>query len=145
MTFNGNFEAAAGPDDDDGPDFNMYCGSLSECLGSTANIGLRAGGGLGEALAQLTIDDPLFNTRTVFGFGFFLIVNIILLNIFFGIIIDAFADKRALVAEQAAEVEGKCFICGLSKYTFDIENIPWKLHVYCQHNVHAYLAFILYV
>jgi len=50
LSFNEDFEHAAGPDDDDGPDFNMYCRSLGECLASTANVGLRAGGGLGEAL-----------------------------------------------------------------------------------------------
>jgi len=50
LNFHEDFQAAAGPDDDDGPDFNMYCSSLSECLSSTTNIGLRAGGGLGEGL-----------------------------------------------------------------------------------------------
>lgn len=145
LSFNENFEHAADADDDDGPDFNMYCSSLSQCLASTANVGLRAGGGLGEALGQLTEDSALFRTRYIFDFAFFLIVNIILLNILFGIIIDSFADKRALVAEQTAEIEGRCFVCGLSKSTFDIENIPWKLHIYCQHNLHSYLAFILYV
>ena len=77
--------------------------------------------------------------------GFFLIINIVLLNIFFGIIIDAFADKRAVNAEQNVEMLNQCFICGISKSRFDIENIPWKDHIYKQHNMHAYLAFVLYV
>lgn len=77
--------------------------------------------------------------------AFFLIINIVLLNIFFGIIIDAFADKRAVNAEQDLEMMNKCFICGISKSQFDIENIPWKEHIYKQHNMHAYLAFVLYV
>jgi len=144
-SFSADFEHAADADDGDGPDFNMYCDTMLECLASTANLGLRAGGGLGEALGQATRGAPTFWPRYLFDFSFFLIVNIILLNIFFGIIIDAFADKRALVAEEKAEIEGRCFICGLSKSQFDIENIPWKLHVYCQHNLHSYLAFVLYV
>ena len=74
-----------------------------------------------------------------------MLINIILLNIFFGIIIDAFADKRALLNEHVEEMENYCFICGISKSNFDIENIPWKDHIYCQHNMHSYLAFILYV
>jgi hypothetical protein len=60
-----------------------------------------------------------------------LIINLILLNIFFGIIIDAFADKRALLSEEQTELENQCFICGISKSQFDIENIPWKDHIYC--------------
>lgn len=83
--------------------------------------------------------------RYVFDFTFFLVINIVLLNIFFGIIIDAFADKRALLDEENSEMENQCFICGITKSRFDIENIPWKDHIYCQHNMHSYLAFILYV
>ena len=36
---------------DHAPGFNMYCGSLYACSASVANVGLRAGGGLGEVLA----------------------------------------------------------------------------------------------
>mmetsp|Transcript_30174 Transcript_30174/g.46119 ORF Transcript_30174/g.46119 Transcript_30174/m.46119 type:complete len:111 (-) Transcript_30174:16-348(-) len=67
------------------------------------------------------------------------------MNIFFGIIIDSFADKRALDNDNKNEMEGQCFICGITKSRFDIENIPWRDHVYTHHNLHAYLAFILYV
>lgn len=51
LAFSEDFQHAADADDDDGPDFNLYCDTMLECLASTANLGLRAGGGLGEALA----------------------------------------------------------------------------------------------
>jgi hypothetical protein len=147
--FNGDFEAVKDPDDwyydKHAPDFNMYCGTLLQCMLSTTNVGIRAGGGLGEALTQHSYDDEKYMQRYFFDFGFFLVINIILLNIFFGIIIDAFADKRALLTEEQLEMENQCFICGISKSTFDIENISWREHIYCQHNMHSYLAFILYV
>ena len=74
-----------------------------------------------------------------------MVITIILMNIFFGIIIDSFADKRATEAETEAEVQGQCFICGISKSTFEIENVPWKEHIFLQHNMHSYLSFLIYV
>ena len=81
----------------------------------------------------------------MFDFAYFIIVNIILLNILFGIIIDSFADKRAQDAETVAEVEDQCYICGLKKSTFEVEGVPWNDHIYQHHNLHSYLAFIIYV
>lgn len=74
-----------------------------------------------------------------------MIINVILMNIFFGMIIDSFADKRQGAEDIKKEVEGQCFICGISKSKFEIENIPWGNHIYTDHNLHAYLAFIIYV
>ena len=128
-TFRDHYEHAT-EEEPDGPDFNMYCTDLVECLLSTANVGIRAGGGVGEALAQPMITDDTYYIRYSFDLIFFLVINIVLMNIFFGIIIDSFADKRALDNENKNEKEGMCFICGISKSQFDIENIPWRDHIY---------------
>ena len=82
----------------------MYCETLVQCLCSTIQYGLRAGGGLGDALNQKGWKDDLYTTRYVFDILFFMIINIILMNIFFGIIIDSFADKRGKDAEVETEV-----------------------------------------
>merc|ERR1719230_1934605 len=140
-----DYEAAAGPDDSDGPDFNLYCDNLLDCMVSTINVGVRAGGGIGEAMRQPLITDQEFHSRALFDFCFFIVVNIILMNILFGIIIDSFADKRAQADDFKREVRGQCFICGISKSRFDIENINWNDHIYCEHNLHSYVAFLLYV
>jgi len=131
--------------EDEAPGINLYCETLVQCLVSTINFGLRAGGGLGDFLDQATWDSDQYWTRYIFDFMFFMVINIILMNIFFGIIIDSFADKRASEAEIESEVQGQCFICGISKSTFEIENVPWKDHIFQQHNMHAYLSFIIHV
>lgn len=143
--YRADYEAAAGPDDGDGPDFNLYCDNLQNCMLSTINIGVRAGGGIGEAMRQPLISEDSYYSRALFDFGFFVIVNIILMNILFGIIIDSFADKRAQADDFKREVRGQCFICGISKSRFDIENVNWNDHIYCEHNLHSYVAFMLYV
>jgi hypothetical protein len=73
---------------------NTYCSTLLECTTSTLNIGVRAGGGIGEFLQQPVIAEDTYWSRSLFDFFFFIIVIIILLNIIFGIIIDTFAELR---------------------------------------------------
>jgi inositol 1,4,5-triphosphate receptor type 3 len=89
--------------------------------------------------------DPVYTYRYYFDILFFLIINIILMNIFFGIIIDSFASKRDREAEIQIEVSDQCFICGLKKSVFEIENENWNQHIFCDHNLHSYLAFLIYV
>lgn len=82
----------------------MYCRTLDECLRSVVSVGLRAGGGLGEAIEQpLMRDLDNWTTRYYYDLLFFLSVNILLVNIVFGIIIDSFADRRAADYENRTE------------------------------------------
>jgi len=67
------------------------------------------------------------------------------LNLIFGIIIDAFADMRDQRNAMEKEVNEKCFICGINRYQFEAKNKIFKDHVLREHNVYAYLFFILYV
>ena len=59
--------------------------------------GLRNGGGIGESLISMTFatKDRYF-FRFFFDILFFALINIIFLNIIFGIIIDTFAGKKKL-------------------------------------------------
>lgn len=58
--------------------------------------GLRAGGGVGDALESPPAHSDLgyYASRVVYDVSFFIIINIIWLNIIFGIIIDTFAELR---------------------------------------------------
>lgn len=80
-------------------DNGVRCETLIECFLSTTNLGLRSGGGIGEALLTAKWEDDLYATLWLFNFTFFMVINLVLMNIFFGIIIDSFADKRAKEAE----------------------------------------------
>jgi hypothetical protein len=132
-------------------DFNMYCETLTQCVTTTFNVGLRTGGGIGEALAQPKLWDTFngepnhYSGRWIFDFLYFFFITIIIMNMFFGIIIDSFGAKRDMNTAKQKEIYGQCFICGISKSKFDIDNVDWKDHIYCKHNLHAYLAFIIYI
>ena len=67
-----------------------------DCLLYTVNAGLRNGGGISDKTIET---DPYADTsRYVAKFGFdvmfFMLINVISLNIIFGIIIDTFAAMR---------------------------------------------------
>jgi hypothetical protein len=76
---------------------------------------------------------------------FFCLVIILLLNLIFGIIIDAFADMRDSRNQLETDVKERCFICGLNRFEFETKNKSWLDHIQKEHNAYAYLYFILYV
>ncbi len=71
-----------------------YCHTLTSCFVSTVYNGIRAGGGIGEALGHISQTNEHYWLRLTFDLTFFIFVIICLLNIIFGIIIDTFADLR---------------------------------------------------
>lgn len=129
----------------DGSPYHLYCDTLSKCWTSTID-GVRLGGGLGDSLVQPSLDDPTnYWGRWVFDLTFFILVNIILLNIIFGIIIDTFGDLRDQRKEELKDIEEKCFICSQSRYDFDTKGSGWFEHIYNEHNVYSYLNYIIYI
>lgn len=94
-----------------GGEFENYCATLSSCFLSTVYNGIRAGGGIGEALGHLSKDSNHYTVRLIFDLSFFVVIIICLLNIIFGIIIDTFADLRDKRNEFDELVKTKCFIC----------------------------------
>jgi hypothetical protein len=126
-------------------DMNTYCYSLLSCFASTATYGVRAGGGIGDWIAQATRTDNKYWLRFAFDIAFFIIVVIILLNVIFGIIIDTFADLRDKRAEILKDIKETCFICGRNRFEFEVKHLSWRNHIYLEHNLYSYLAFIVYI
>lgn len=126
-------------------DVNNYCDSLIYCFTSTLNNGLRSGGGIGDVLQNLVRTNEKYWQRYVYDLTFFMIIIIIMLNLVFGIIIDAFADMRDDRNSIEEDIQDKCFICGISRFDFEIKNKSWFDHVKIEHNVYSYLYYILYV
>ena len=79
---------------------------MIECFAAVIDIGLRTGGGIGEGLVY---PDPqesgMFYKKIFYNITFFIIVNVIVLNICFGIIIDTFAELR-----DAKKIKGTYFL-----------------------------------
>jgi hypothetical protein len=71
------------------------CYDLWECLFYVTNLGFRNGGGISDSMdVEATANKNGFVLKTLFDLTFFMFINIISLNIIFGIIIDTFALMR---------------------------------------------------
>eukprot|EP00347_Sterkiella_histriomuscorum_P021853 403332539 len=128
---------------------DMTCQTLFHCYISTINYGLRAGGGIGEALPALSFFNSTqeeYFIRVVFDLSFFLIVIIMFLNIIFGIIIDTFAELRENKRFVDDDMKNTCFICNIDRQTFDrdTEN-GFMYHILNEHNLWMYVFFIIHL
>lgn len=139
------------------------CMSLFHCYCTALNYGLRFGGGLGDAMPIAPYDDEnlqLYYIKFFMDVAFFLLVNTIILNIFFGIIIDSFAQLREESAFTENDVKNVCFMCNLDRYIVSLlsniyyvclkqldkdTDLGFDYHIQYDHNVWNYLFFIIHL
>ena len=126
-------------------DFVNYCHTLYHCFFSVLNNGLRAGGGLGEAIGQPTIEDTRYVMRYWVDLTFMIIILIILLNIVFGIIIDTFGDMRNERDEWHNYITNTCILCDLTKGEIDSKGEGYYKHINLSHSVEDYVHFLVYI
>jgi hypothetical protein len=71
------------------------CSRLSSCLFYVLDLGVRIGGGIGESMRVLDHRTHDYaSAKLILNLAFFIFINLISLNIVFGIIIDTFAELR---------------------------------------------------
>ena len=70
------------------------CDTFTQCFVYNLNMGMRFGGGIADGLDVLEYGESHFAIRNVFDVSYFVLINVVLLNIIFGLIIDAFAELR---------------------------------------------------
>ena len=78
------------------------------------NVGLRNGGGMGESMTMYTEEEHFqrWGTSFILNFAAFFIVNMVLLNVVFGIIIDTFGERRDTRTEFELDRDTQCTVCG---------------------------------
>jgi Ion transport protein len=88
------------------------------------SLGMRSGGGYGDIMEPLNINDTEGNlvgwyAKWIIELSFFVFLNIISLNIIFGIIIDTFAELRDDETARDKDRENICFVCGFVKKDYE--------------------------
>ncbi|KCV71988.1 hypothetical protein H696_01395 [Fonticula alba] len=126
-------------------DEERSCDTLVACLLTSLNHGLRNGGGIGDAIQPNSLQSSSFPYRFLFDMLFFFVVIIIVLNLIFGVIIDTFADLRSEKNEQEEIRRNTCFICGLSRNSFENRSLTFEAHTLQDHNLWNYLYFVVHL
>lgn len=73
---------------------DTICDTVYSCFMYSLNLGLRNGGGIGDSMDMMLISEPGFGMKIIFDLSYFMLINIVSMNIIFGIIIDTFAELR---------------------------------------------------
>jgi len=123
----------------------LNCDRLSTCVVSTFNIGIRSGGGIGDALNKLDYHDPMYIPRLFFDIAFWATIIVIGLNMVFGIILDTFGELRDKKNAIDEDMNSKCFLCGIDSDTFQRLGYGFKHHTEHEHSVWVYLYFFIHL
>ena len=83
--------------------------------------GLRFGGGIGDVTEPIHFNHQgeIYLVKLFHDFNFHIVVNIIMLNVLFGIIIDTFAMLRDDKQQKELDIANVCFICNIERLSFD--------------------------
>jgi len=86
----------------------------------------------------------LFLVFTIF---YTVAITLVLLNVIFGIIIDAFGQLRDEQDETARLLLNTCFICGKDRNDFDDPKVAgnFEHHINHEHNVWHYICFLVLI
>ena len=125
--------------------YSTFCEDLGTCFVSVLDWGVRMGGGVGEALASSLEGGSTYAKRLPLDLLFFIIVNIIILKIVFGIILDALGELREARWASERDMYEKCFICRRTRNQLELHGAGWTPHILYEHSLFAYVAYTLYV
>ena len=124
-----------------------YCYSSLQCYMMVLNYGSSAGGGLGDVISKVSYrhDVGLFVGRFFYDMLFFILIVLVLGNIFLGIIVDSFGELRNINIKTENDIKNICFICQSSRDACLTKNIDFEKHVSTEHNKWNYVYFLTYL
>lgn len=77
---------------------------------------------------------------------FQIVINIICLNIIFGIIVNAFANLRDLKSQNDDDMRNKCYICNVEKLMFEKYcDGGFYQHIDHDHNLWRYVDYVVHL
>jgi len=123
------------------------CETAFACFLNVLNLGLRSGGGIADVIGPQAYSSDhvgLFVARVIFDLSFFIIMIILLLNLIFGMIIDAFGELRDQKSKDEEDQKNICFICGIERSEFE-RHCNFEEHTVEEHNIWSYVFYLVYL
>jgi hypothetical protein len=93
---------------------------------------------------------PAYPMRIVYDSVFGVWVGTVLSNIITGLMVDTFGSLRGDKDDRASCLESECFVCGMSRNTYEDFGLPQSLpnfdeHLASDHNLWIYVYYIAYL
>ena len=130
-------------DNRDKPD--EMCKSLLYCFLTMINNGMRWHCGVGKITRSESyiLHFWPFVHRFCFDLIFFWLIEVIMLKILYGIILDSFSELRQAHNLIEKDMTNNCFICNLDKDECEKNNINFQEHCEKVHNVWDYAFYMI--
>ena len=121
------------------------CGTMLYCFATHLSYGMRFDGGIADRMekASYTHDKGYYIARFFYEELYFLILVILMLNMIYGIITDAFSELRNKVEKIIRDKQEVCFICGIDKETCEKKGEKFEEHLTNVHNLWIYVEYMI--
>jgi hypothetical protein len=124
------------------------CLTMFQCYITMIDKGTRFGGGSADITEPIHFhDEPeKYFFKLVHDFSFQVLVNIICLNIIFGIIVNSFATLRDNKKRNEEDMLNVCYICNIERLIFDKNSEGgFERHIKNDHNLWQYVFYIVHL
>lgn len=124
----------------------MSCTSIWQCVLTIFSLGLRSS--VGDVIQRESYHPDnrgQYLFRWVYDSLAFIVINVIFMNIIFGIIIDTYKLLRSQSNQLLQEKSTLCYVCYLTRTEFDKEQKDFKEHIKNNHNLWNYIFFVYYL
>ena len=124
-----------------------YCNSIIQCWMFNMDYGVRPQFGGGDVLGKLSYknDVGFYVGRWCYDTLFYIFIVLILRNLFFSIIVEAFAELRNQNYQRENDKNNICFICQIDADSCAIKGIDFNEHTQKIHNLWNYVYFLCYL
>lgn len=123
------------------------CHNYIHCFFSHFNFGLRQGGGIGDLDSygeyNVNWNGQYYWATFIFGYIFFFIMILLMLNIINGIIVDTFQKIREDEIEKLEMKKNNCLICNLERDQFNQKLINFENHQLDNHCFQNYIYYLI--
>ncbi len=121
------------------------CSNMISCFIAAFNHPVRNGNGIGviEPKRGFYQDFGLSMKRFAYDMTYFLFINILLLNMVNGVIINSFGAKREEEEQKDEDNRNKCFMCSVDRKDFQKIRVNFEKHVKESHNIKHYIEFLM--
>jgi len=132
--------------------FDGGCDTFMKCFGSTLEMAFMGVGSFAgwHRFAPNVDESKWLEMNVIFSSLFVIVVEVIIMNIVFGTIIDTFSAIRAQNLEVVLKRKNICFMCRFSRNVFDKEVQPGAFDYHMSfrtgtHNILSVVRFIFYI